>query len=640
MEISKENSLPLYLFHQGSNYEAYRYMGSHPEEREGLSGYVFRVWAPKAKAVSVIGDFNEWDAHAHPMEKISGGVFELFIAGAKQYDAYKYNILTADGRELQKSDPYAFHFETRPANASKCFALEGYEWGDEKWIRAKGPLYERPMNVYELHAGSWKRCEDGSFLSYRMLADELADYLPDMGYTHIELMPVAEYPFDGSWGYQVTGYYAPTSRYGTPQDFMYFVDRLHRAGIGVILDWVPAHFPKDAFGLYEFDGSCCYEDSDPLRREHKEWGTRVFDYAKNEVACFLISNAEFWLDVYHIDGLRVDAVASMLYLDYGRQNGQWRPNKDGGRENCEAIEFFHKLNTRIFERFPNTLMIAEESTAWPLVTKPVDAGGLGFNFKWNMGWMNDVLDYFSLDPFFRKDNHEKITFSLFYAFSENYILPLSHDEVVHGKRSLIEKMPGDYEEKFAGLRALFAYMYAHPGKKLVFMGQEFAQFIEWDYSKQLDWLLLDYEMHRRFQDYMRTLGRLYLKHSPLWESDDGWEGFKWISADDREQNIISFTRSDRSGSSVLAVCNFAPVRREGYLIGAPAAGRYEVLLNSSEKRFGGSGEDGSLSFVWSVKTPMHGCEQSLKLDLPPLSAIYLKVPNTRAKNPSSKGVKK
>ena len=638
MSKCASDNLPLFLFHQGNNFESYRFMGAPPECREEGEGYVFRVWAPNARAVSVVGDFNEWDATRSPMTKISGGVFETFVAGAAQYDTYKYYVTAADGRELQKSDPYAFHAETRPANASKLFDIEGYEWGDEGWqSRREEPIYECPVNIYELHAGSWKQNEDGSFLSYRMLADELAAYLPEMGYTHIELMPVSEYPFDGSWGYQVTGYYAPTSRYGTPHDFMYFVDTLHKAGIGVILDWVPAHFPKDAFGLYEFDGGFCYEDKNPLRREHKEWGTRVFDYARPEVACFLISNAEYWMEYYHVDGLRVDAVASMLYLDYGRRRGEWAPNKDGGNENLEAVEFFKKLNTRIFEVFPRALMIAEESTAWPLVTKPVHDGGLGFNFKWNMGWMNDVLDYFSLDPFFRKGNHNKITFSLCYAFSENYILPLSHDEVVHGKWSLINKMPGDYEDKFAGLRTLFAYMYAHPGKKLVFMGQEFAQFIEWDYSKQLDWMLLDYEMHRKFHSYMKELGRLYLETPQLWQRDDGWEGFRWISADDTVQNIISFVRTDREGRELLIVCNLSPVRRENYRIGAPARGTYKVLLNTAEQRFGGE-EDGAYLTVKSDNNkPMHGLEQSLSLTLPPLATLYLLVPKARKNTNKLKG---
>ena len=638
MAKSKSGNLPLYLFHQGNNNETFRYLGAHPEKHGDDDGYVFRTWAPNATLVSVVGDFNEWDTERDPMEKVSDGVWERFVPGARQFDAYKFHIVTRDGRELFKSDPYAFHAETRPANASKLFDLAGYKWNDASWQkRDEAPIYERPVNIYEMHAGSWKRNPDGSFLSYRMLADELAEYLPEMGYTHVELMPISEYPFDGSWGYQVTGFYAPTSRYGTPHDFMYFVDKMHQAGIGVILDWVPAHFPKDAFGLYEFDGDCCYEDTNPRRREHREWGTRIFNYGRPEVACFLISNAIYWMELYHVDGLRVDAVASMLYLDYNRKPGEWEPNCDGGNENYAAIDFFKKLNTRVFAKFPRALMIAEESTAWPLVTKPVDIGGLGFNFKWNMGWMNDILSYFSLDPFFRKDNHGKVTFSLCYAFSENYILPLSHDEVVHGKMSLINKMPGPYEQKFAGLRTLLAYMYGHPGKKLIFMGQEFAQFIEWNYAQGLDWLLLDYDMHRKFKDFVQTLNRFYLDNPPLWQQDDGWDGFNWISADDAAQNVISFVRTDRSGNRILCVCNFAPVERTDYRIGAPERGTYRLLLNTCDEKFGGQGGGETGSVKSDNKTPMHGYRQSLKLKLPPLGVMYFKVPKPRASKKADKG---
>jgi 1,4-alpha-glucan branching enzyme len=446
-----------------------------------------------------------------------------------------------------------------------------------------------------------------------------------MGYTHVEFMPIAEHPFDGSWGYQVTGYYAPTSRYGAPEDLMYLVDTLHQNGIGVIVDWVPAHFPKDDFGLCEYDGGCCYEYSNPYRREHEEWGTRVFDYGRPEIQSFLVSNALFWLRHYHIDGIRVDAVASMLYLDYGRKAGRWQPNSYGGRENLDAVAFLRKLNTEIFAHYPNALVIAEESTAWPLVTKPADIGGLGFNFKWNMGWMNDMLDYISLNPFYRKDNHNKLTFSMTYAFSENYILPISHDEVVHGKRSLIDKLPGSYEEKFAGLRTFFAYMYAHPGKKLMFMGQEFAQFIEWDYKKQLDWLLLSYDSHRKFRGYIKELNRLYRDTAALWQIDDGWDGFKWVIPDDNTQNIVAFFRSDLSGGSLLVLCNFAPVERETYRVGVPRAGQYEVVLHTESGRFGGSLNDPP-RFLETSGISMHGYDQSLSLTVEPLSAIYLKVP--------------
>ncbi|MEA4911890.1 MAG: 1,4-alpha-glucan branching protein GlgB [Oscillospiraceae bacterium] len=577
---------------------------------------------------TVAGDFNSWDAGG-VMERIPGtALYEKFIAGAKQFDAYQFVVTAADGRQLYKADPYAFHCETRPADASKLYALEEYAWGDADYIKSRGPVYDKPVNIYEVHAGSWRRNADGTFLNYRELAHDLAAYAVEMGYTHVELMPVMEYPYDGSWGYQVTGYFAPTSRYGTPQDFMYFVDTLHKAGVGVLLDWVPAHFPKDAFGLCEYDGGYCYESQDPQRMEHKEWGTRVFDYGRPEVQSFLVSNALFWLSQYHVDGLRVDAVASMLYLDYGRKDGEWTPNSRGGRENLEAVAFLQKLNSAVFERFPSALMIAEESTAWPLVTKPTEQGGLGFNFKWNMGWMNDVLHYFSLDPFFRKDNHDKITFSMFYAFSENFILPISHDEVVHGKCSLINKMPGSYEEKFAGLRAFLAYMYAHPGKKLLFMGQEFAQFIEWNFAQQLDWLLLDYDMHRRFRDFVRALNHLYLATPALYEIEDSWDGFRWIGADDSAQNVISFARTDRRGRGVVAVCNFAPVRRRDYRVGVPCAGVYTQLMNTDDAAFaGGTREPVRCE---SEPVPSHGFDDSVALSLPPLSVLYLKVPEKKS----------
>ena len=623
----KKNDLAVYLFHEGTNYELQDYLGAHPCTQKGQEGFVFRVWAPHAAAVAVVGDFNGWSHTSHPMTKIadSDSIYECFVAGAKQYDCYKYCITAADGRELMKSDPFSFHWETRPATASKLYAMGGYRWKDSAYLEARGPLYQKPVNIYELHLGSWKRNPDGSLLSYRMLADELAPYIKSMGYTHVELMPIAEHPFDGSWGYQVTGYFAPTSRYGTPDDFKYFVDKLHRAGIGVILDWVPAHFPKDACGLYLFDGDCCYEDQNPLRREHKTWGTHVFDFGRPEVQSFLISNALYWLSEYHIDGLRVDAVASMLYLDYDRKDGEWSPNRYGGNENLEAVEFLKKLNTAIFSRFPHAIMAAEESTAWPMVTKPVSDGGLGFNFKWNMGWMNDMLQYMSLNPFFRKDNHDKLTFSMFYAFSENYVLPLSHDEVVHGKCSLINKMPGEYDEKFAGLRAFLAYMYAHPGKKLLFMGQEFAQFIEWNYEQGLDWLLLDYDSHSRFRHYVQVLNRFYKRNAPLWEIENSWDGFRWISTDDNTQNIISFARTAGDGSMIVAVCNFAPVERKGYRIGAPRPGSYRLVMSTAWEEFGGDIPKKPVT-KRADTTPLHGCDGSLCLDLPPLSVQYFKAP--------------
>ncbi len=624
---TKKGNLAVHLFHEGTNFEAQRYFGAHAARKGGKNGYIFRVWAPNAQGVSVTGDFNNWDPDADRMKLLpdSGGIYERFIAGARRYDCYKFRIVASDGRVLMKSDPYAFHCETRPATASKLYDLEGYKWKDDGYMSSKAPLYDKPVNMYEMHLGSWKRNPDGSLLSYRMLADELAPYLKRMGYTHVEIMPVAEHPFDGSWGYQVTGYYAPTSRYGTPDDFKYFVDKLHRAGIGVVLDWVPAHFPKDEFGLCEFDGGYCYEDKNPLRMEHKEWGTRVFDVGKPEVMSFLISNVLFWMSEYHIDGIRVDAVASMLYLDYNRKDGEWSPNSKGGKENLEAVSFFQKLNSAVFARYPNALMIAEESTAWPLVTKPASDGGLGFNFKWNMGWMNDMLMYMSLDPFFRKDNHDKLTFSMFYAFSENYVLPLSHDEVVHGKCSLINKMPGDYENKFANLRAFLAYMYAHPGKKLLFMGQEFAQFIEWNYEQQLDWLLLGYDMHRRFNGFVEKLNGFYKKTPAMWQIEDSWDGFGWIGADDNSQNVISFTRTDRDGNTIVVVCNFAPVERTGYRIGAPRKGAYTLAFSTEWEEFGGKSVKKPLRRS-TQKIPMHGFEQSISLDLPPMSVMYFKAP--------------
>ena len=610
-------------FHRGDCDYAYQFMGSH---RINDSTYVFRVWAPNAKSVSVVGDFNHWDRSCHTMVRITqGGIWELTISGLSVFDLYKYSVETTEGDFRLKADPYGFHFETRPGTATKLYEPEGFEWSDEAYCRKrskKNPL-EAPINIYELHPASWRRYPNGEPFSYRKLCAELIPYILEMGYTHIELMPISEYPFDGSWGYQVTGYYAPTSRYGTPDDFMYFVNYCHSFGIGVIIDWVAAHFPKDAMGLYEFDGTCCYEYADPLKNEHPDWGTRIFDYEKGEVQSFLISNVMFYLNLFHIDGIRVDAVASMLYLDYGKGGGAWRPNIYGGNENLGAVAFLQKLNHTVFLKHPSVLMIAEESTAWPMVTKPVDCGGLGFLLKWNMGWMNDALSYMSKDPFFRKDVHNQLTFSMTYAFSENYILPLSHDEVVHGKCSLINKMPGAYEQKFANLRAFLAYQIAHPGKKLLFMGSEFAQFIEWNYQKELDWLLLGYEYHQKFHQCMKDLNHLYLKKPQFWEVDNSWDGFLWIVPDDNTQNILVFIRRDKKGREILCVFNFSPVLRENYRLGLPHHSRIRPVFSTDDKDYGGCGT--KLRGTSTKPISSHGFSHSLTVTVPPMSAVFYEV---------------
>ena len=633
MASTKPNTI-LQDFSQGHAIRAQDFMGAHPAVRDGQDGWVFRVWAPHARSVAVMGDFNGWNDSDHPMELLNDGVWETFIPGLQQYDSYKYAVHTASGRVLAKSDPYAFHAETRPGTASKLYDLSGYGWGDDSWMeyRKKNPIYQKPLNIYEVHLGSWRRTADDQMLSYRDIGTYLIPYVKEMGFTHVELLPITEHPLDASWGYQCTGYFAATSRFGTPHDFMWLVDQLHQAGIGVILDWVPAHFPKDAFGLYEFDGEPCYEYADTRKGEHADWGTRVFDYARHEVRSFLFSSALFWLEQFHIDGLRVDAVASMLYLDYGRQGGEWVPNMFGGHENLEAVDFLQELNGHIFQEHPDTMMIAEESTAWPRVSHPVGVGGLegglGFNLKWNMGWMNDILHYIKLDPYFRQFNHKDITFSLMYAFSENFVLPLSHDEVVHMKGSLINKMPGSNEEKFAGVRAFYTYMLTHPGKKLLMMGSEFGQWNEWHYEHSLDWHLLDPDQewskpHRQLQQFFKQANALYLAHPELWELDFSWEGFEWIEADDNQANTVAFLRKDAKGEALVIVCNFSPVDRTGYTVGVPIPGVYTCIFNSDELDFGGKG-GGDHEPVRSRYVESQGREQSITISLPPMSAVIYK----------------
>ena len=633
MASTKPNTI-LQDFSQGHAIRAQDFMGAHPAVRDGQDGWVFRVWAPHARSVAVMGDFNGWNDSDHPMELLSDGVWETFIPGLQQYDSYKYAVHTASGRVLAKSDPYAFHAETRPGTASKLYDLSGYGWGDDSWMeyRKKNPIYQKPLNIDEVHLGSWRRTADDQMLSYRDIGTYLIPYVKEMGFTHVELLPITEHPLDASWGYQCTGYFAATSRFGTPHDFMWLVDQLHQAGIGVILDWVPAHFPKDAFGLYEFDGEPCYEYADTRKGEHADWGTRVFDYARHEVRSFLFSSALFWLEQFHIDGLRVDAVASMLYLDYGRQGGEWVPNMFGGHENLEAVDFLQELNGHIFQEHPDTMMIAEESTAWPRVSHPVGVGGLegglGFNLKWNMGWMNDILHYIKLDPYFRQFNHKDITFSLMYAFSENFVLPLSHDEVVHMKGSLINKMPGSNEEKFAGVRAFYTYMLTHPGKKLLMMGSEFGQWNEWHYEHSLDWHLLDPDQewskpHRQLQQFFKQANALYLAHPELWELDFSWEGFEWIEADDNQANTVAFLRKDAKGEALVIVCNFSPVDRTGYTVGVPIPGVYTCIFNSDELDFGGKG-GGDHEPVRSRYVESQGREQSITISLPPMSAVIYK----------------
>lgn len=588
-----------YLFGQGTHYDLYNKLGAHPMTVDGEEGVYFAVWAPNAAAVSIVGDFNEWDENATPMERLEPlGIYQIFLTGIKVGDIYKYCVTAQDGKKTLKADPYGFQAELRPNNASVVTDISDFKWHDSRWMKKREKFDDKknPMFVYEVHPGSWKKHEqteedEDGFYNYREIAHELAAYVKDMGYTHVELMGIAEHPFDGSWGYQVTNYFAPTSRHGSPEDFQYFMDYMHEHNIGVILDWVPAHFPRDAFGLAEFDGTCLYEYADPRKGEHPDWGTKVFDYGKTEVQNFLICNALFWLEHYHVDGLRVDAVASMLYLDYGREDGQWVPNIYGGNENLEAIEFFKHLNTIVKKRNPGIVMIAEESTAWPKVTDKAEYGGLDFSLKWNMGWMHDFLEYMKLDPYFRKYNHTKMNFAMVYAYSENYMLVLSHDEVVHLKCSMIEKMPGSYEDKFKNLMAGYAFMTGHPGKKLLFMGQDFGQHREWSEKRELDWFLLDKEPNRHLQAFVKELLHLYKNNKCLYEYDCYPEGFEWINADDGDRSIFSFVRHSESGkSNMLFIINFTPVERPDYRVGTTCRRKHTLVLSSDDKKFGGTGK--------------------------------------------------
>ena len=616
----------LYLFNEGKNRFIYKHLGSHPIIHDGIKGVNFAVWAPNAKGVSVVGNFNNWDGRRHQMRvRGSSGVWELFIPNLKEGELYKFEIRTEEG-PVVKIDPYGFYFEKRPKNTNIVFDVlnNEFKWTDEEWmkIRDKRNRINEPISIYEVHLGSWKR-KNGEFLSYRELAHNLVEYVKKMGFTHIELLPIMEHPLDASWGYQVTGYYAPTSRYGNPEDFKYFVNYMHENGIGVILDWVPAHFPTDLFGLARYDGTALYEHVDPRKGYHPDWNTYIFNYGRNEVKNFLTSNAIYWYDNYHVDGLRIDAVASMLYLDYSRKPGEWIPNIYGGNENLEAIAFLQELNSTCYELFGNIMMIAEESTAWPNVSKPTYIGGLGFGYKWNMGWMNDTLSYFKLDPIYRKYHHNKITFSLFYAFNENFILPLSHDEVVHGKGSLINKMPGDEWQKFANLRLLLSYMWTHPGKKMLFMGGEFAQWKEWDFDSELDWYLLDFEKHRKLQKIVIDLNKIYIENPEFYEIDYNFNGFQWIDCNDSQNSVISFLRKDSSGNYSIIVCNFTPVVRQNYRVGCPDLTNYKEIFNSDSEYYGGANV-GNLGKIKAEKIKFHGFDYSINLTLPPLGVIILK----------------
>lgn len=619
----------IWLYNTGNARRAYHALGCRYIPECGM--YRFAVWAPHAREVSVVGDFNGWDGYAHPMWRRDDEIWVTFIPGLKNGDIYKYRVVGEDWNTVLKADPFAFHAETGPATGSKIWDIEGYEWTDSDYMekrRGKDSVHA-PMSIYEMHMGSWRKKDGEVFPNYRRVADELVEYLKYMHYTHVELLPITEYPYDGSWGYQVTGFFAPTSRYGTPQDFMYFVDKLHSEGIGVIIDWVPAHFPRDEHGLRMFDGAPCYECSEQRMAEHPDWGTMIFDYSRPQVQSFLTSSAVFFFDKYHVDGIRVDAVSSMLYLDYGRKFGEWTPNKDGGNINLGAVDFLRKLNTAILTEYPGAITIAEESTAFPLVSRPPEVGGLGFMFKWDMGFMHDTLDYMALDPYFRSYNHSRLTFSMMYAFSENFVLAFSHDEVVHGKASMVNKMWGDYETKFASLRALYGYQFAHPGKKLMFMGGEFAQFIEWNYLQQLDWSLLEYPLHDGMRKYVRELGRLYASTPALWKVDDSWDGFSWLNVDDSERSSVAFMRMSQR-SYIVCALNFTPVRYDDFTIGLPKPGVLKEVINSDDTQYGGSGilnkaeiESADESFL------DHPC--SAKITLPPMSAVWFRFTPTSAK---------
>lgn len=621
----------IYLFNTGDAKKAWLCFGCRYIPELGMHRFI--VWAPNAQRVSLVGGFNGWDRDSNRMEKIEGGVWVCFAAGLKNGDLYKFCITGADGRQVLKADPFARFSQSGAETASIVWDGGSYSWGDSEYMgkRAQRDFMTEPMSIYEVHLGSWKNTE-GKRPAYRELADALCEYCVDMGYTHVEIMPVTEYPYDASWGYQVTGYYAPTSRYGDPDDFSYFVDRLHRAGLGVIMDWVPAHFPRDEHGLMRFDGTALFECKERRMAEHPEWGTMIFDYAADQVQSFLISSACLFFEVYHIDGIRVDAVSSMLYLNYGRRDGEYTPNRNGGYVNLDAVDFLRKLNSTVLTEYPGVITVAEESTAFPLITAPPDAGGLGFCFKWDMGFMHDTLDYMALDPYFRSYNHDKLTFSMMYAFSENYVLAYSHDEVVHGKRSMLDKMFGSYDQKFASLRALYGFQFGHPGKKLCFMGSEFGQFIEWNWKQELDWMLLDYPRHAQMREYYRELNRLYVSTPAFYGVDKSWDGFRWLNVDDRERSSVAFMRlSEKDGSYIVCACNFTPVMYENFVIGLPMAGTLKEILNSDDERFGGTGVSNRTA-IRTKKIPFLDMENSAQITLPPMSAVMFRFKPRRKKN--------